>query len=334
MGLPDDITSMALKLIRKYPDHPARSLAKRLVEESNNAITLEQARSRIRFQLGQCGGKNRRTGNAAAKRDARKPGQGASIPKSKAEPWTPYVLDAVGRVGILSDIHVPYHAEIAVEAAVGHLHDVGIDALVLNGDICDFYTISRWIKNPKKRDFRGEIDASIQLLSWLRGQFPKIPIVFKAGNHEERWVHWLYQHAPEISDDPKMGLDQWLEFDEHDIEFVGDQRPIMVGNLPVLHGHEKGKGISSPVNQARGAFMRLHHSVLEGHGHRTSGHAESDMWHRETFCWSTGCLCDLTPEYARMNKWNWGFAVVSVDDEGDFDVDNYRISKKGEIRST
>jgi hypothetical protein len=57
----------------------------------------------------------------------------------------------------------------------------------------------------------------------------------------------------------------------------------MCGELPVLHGHEKGKGISSPVNQARGAFLRLLHTVLEGHGHRTSGHAESDMWHRETF---------------------------------------------------
>jgi hypothetical protein len=83
-----------------------------------------------------------------------------------------------------------------------------------------------------------------------------------------------------------MGLDQWLELAEHGIELVEDQRPIMCGELPVLHGHEKGKGISSPVNQARGAFLRLLHTVLEGHGHRTSGHAESDMWHRETFCWS------------------------------------------------
>jgi hypothetical protein len=80
--------------------------------------------------------------------------------------------------------------------------------------------------------------------------------------------------------------------------------------------------------------LRLLHTVLEGHGHRTSGHAESDMWHRETFCWSTGCLCDLTPEYARVNRWNWGFATVTVDTAGSFDVDNYRISAKGEIRSS
>ena len=256
------------------------------------------------------------------------------MPKSKAEPWQPYVLDVVGTVGILSDIHVPFHDERALEAAVRHLEAVGIDALVLNGDTCDFYTISRWVKNPKKRDFRGEIDAAKQLLAWLRERFPDVPFIFKVGNHEERWIHWLWQHAPEISDDPRMGLDQWLDFDELDIQLVEDQRPVMVGELPVLHGHEKGRGISSPVNQARGAFLRLQHTVLEGHGHRTSGHAESDMWHRETFCWSTGCLCDLTPEYSRVNRWNHGFATVTVDQTGSFDVDNYRISKKGEIRSS
>ena len=244
------------------------------------------------------------------------------------------MLETTGIVGILSDIHVPFHSEVALQAAVGHFKTVGIDALILNGDTCDFYAISRWIKDPKKRDFRGEINAATQLLAWLRQEFPGVPIVFKAGNHEERWKHWLWQHAPEISDDPRMGLDQWLDFAEHGIELVEDQRPIMCGELPVLHGHEKGKGISSPVNQARGAFLRLLHTVLEGHGHRTSGHAESDMWHRETFCWSTGCLCDLTPEYARVNRWNWGFATVTVDTAGSFDVDNYRISAKGEIRSS
>ena len=85
---------------------------------------------------------------------------------------------------------------------------------------------------------------------------------------------------------------------------------------------------------ARGAFLRTLHTVLVGHGHRTSGHAESSMWHDEVFCWSQGCLCDLTPEYARINRWNHGFAVVTVDKDGTFDVDNLRISKQGKVRSS
>jgi hypothetical protein len=172
----DAITEMARQLVRRHPTHPARSLARRLVEEANGAITLEQARYRIRAQFGQSG----KRGKPAAKRAARKPGQGVAMPPSKAEKWEPYVLETTGIVGILSDIHVPFHSEVALQAAVGHFKTVGIDALILNGDTCDFYAISRWIKDPKKRDFRGEINAATQLLAWLRQEFPGVPIVFKA----------------------------------------------------------------------------------------------------------------------------------------------------------
>jgi hypothetical protein len=173
----DAITEMARQLVRKHPTHPARSLARRLVEEANGAITLEQARYRIRAQFGQSG----KRGKPAAKRAARKPGQGVAMPPSKAEKWEPYVLETTGIVGILSDIHVPFHSEVALQAAVGHFKTVGIDALILNGDTCDFYAISRWIKDPKKRDFRGEITAATQLLAWLRQEFPGVPIIFKSG---------------------------------------------------------------------------------------------------------------------------------------------------------
>ncbi|MEY3205071.1 MAG: Verrucomicrobia phage [Planctomycetota bacterium] len=329
----DEITKIARRLAAEYPDAPARTLARRLVAECNGAITLEQARKRIMRQFGVSGELAREEVKAVAKRPPRQAGVQYAMPPSKAESWEPHDLGIVGTVGVLSDIHVPYHSEVALGASVDHLKAVHVDALVLNGDTADFYTISRWTKNPSKRDFRGELNAIRQLLAWLRGEFPAIPIVFKAGNHEERWNHWLWQHAPEISSEKEMGLAAWLHLDRHDIALVEDQRPIMAGKLPIMHGHEKGKGISAPVNQARGAFLRLHHTVLEGHGHRTSGHCEPDMWGSEVFCWSTGCLCDLRPEYARLNKWNHGFATVKVDADGQFDVTNYRIAS-GKVRSS
>jgi hypothetical protein len=145
----DAITEMARQLVRRHPTHPARSLARRLVEEANGAITLEQARYRIRAQFGQSG----KRGKPAAKRAARKPGQGVEMPPSKAEKWEPYVLETTGIVGILSDIHVPFHSEVALQAAVGHFKTVGIDALILNGDTCDFYAISGGSKTRKRETF-------------------------------------------------------------------------------------------------------------------------------------------------------------------------------------
>lgn len=330
----DEITPIVLRIVAAHPDAPARTLARRLVAECNGAITLEQARSRIRNALGISGAQHRNDIKSKHLfRPARPAGTRYEMPKSQADPWLPHDLGIVGKVGILSDIHVPYHDETALWAAVKHLQAEKIDALLLNGDWADFYSISRHEKNPKLRDFKKELDAGRTFLKWISQEFDGIPITAKLGNHEERWEKWLWEHAPEISDDPIMGIDNWYGMHTLGIDLVKDKRIIMCGNLPVLHGHEKGNGISSPVNQARGAFMRLHHTVLEGHGHRTSTHSEPDMMGSETVCFSTGCLCDMRPAYARINKWNHGAAVVTVHADGSFDVENFRI-QAGKVRQS
>lgn len=327
----DEITAIVRAVVAKHPDASARTLARRVVDECNGALTLEQARSRVRAVLGVKGERHRRECSANQYRAQRSAGEMRPLPPSKAEPWLPHDLGIVGTVGVLSDVHVPYHDETAVRAAVEHLRGERIDCLLLNGDWADFYAISRHEKNPRHRNFKAEVAAGRDFLAWVRAQFPGIPIVAKCGNHEERWERWLWQHAPEISDDPIMGLDNWFKMPDLGITLVKDKRIVLAGRLPILHGHEKGSGISSPVNQARGAFLRLHHTVLEGHGHRTSTHSEPDMFGSETVCFSTGCLCDMRPAYAVLNKWNHGFAVVVVRDDGEFDVSNLRI-QSGKVR--
>ena len=329
----DPITAIVRRLVARHPDHPARGLARMVVEESNAAITINQARLRVLRQLGRCGVKNARAMKPVAPREPRQAGVTYRLPPSIAEPWTPYDMGVVGRVGILSDIHIPYHSEAAVVAAVSHLKRMRIDALLLNGDMCDFYTISRHMKDPRQRDFSGELTSCREFIGWIRQQFRKIPIVFKAGNHEERWQHYIWQHAPELCKEARMSLQAWLDLNDHGVTMVEDKRPVMLGKLPVLHGHELPNGIAAPVNPARGAFMRTLHTVLVGHSHRTSTHTESDMWHKETACFSTGCLCDMTPEYARINRWNHGFAMATVESGGEFGIENYRLSSDGKVRS-
>ena len=329
----DVITEMARKLCQTHPDAPAQTLARRLVKECGNAITINQARMRIARQFGVHGTHHRKKLKPVAPRAKRVAGVDYTLPKSMATTWTPHVMNVLGTVGIISDVHVPYHSEIAVAAAVGFLKQQNLAGLLLNGDIADFYAISRYMKDPKQRDFKGELEAVRDFVGYLRQEFPKIPIVYKTGNHEDRWKHWLWQHAAEISDDRRMSLSSWLELDKHDVTLVDDQRPVMLGKLPVLHGHELPKGMAAPVNVARGAFLRTLSTVLVGHSHRTSNHAESDMWHHETACWSTGCLCDLRPEFSVINRWNHGFAMATIHKGGTFDVQNYRVMGDGSVRT-
>ncbi len=318
------------ELCKKFPDAPNIGLARRAKQERPETFaTVDTARSMIRNIRGALGKKNRN--QATQPRPKGKAGQVPKMPPSLAEPWVPIELDCK-RCGIISDVHIPYHSEVAFEAAVKSLKQSKIDTLLINGDFADFYQVSRHQRDPNHRKLSVELKLVIEGLEWLRSEFPKQKIIYKQGNHEERWDHFIWNRAPEIYDLAAVRLDELLQLKRLKIEMVGDN-PIMLGKLPVLHGHELGKSIFSPVNPARGAFLRTHHTVLVGHSHQTSSHADTDMFHTETFIWSTGCLCDLTPAYAKINRWNHGFAFVEVSQDKTFNVTNMRIAKNGEIRS-
>ena len=335
MAMPKTIKGKLVdELCAKFPEATNMSLAKRLYKENPGLYnSLETARTAVRYARGAHGDSKRH--RATVKKPLGKAGQLAAMPPSVAKPWLPFVVSNPGSVGIISDLHVPYHSEQAIEAAINQLKQDKIDTLLINGDLADWYVCSRWEQNPHNRiGFKAEMDAVKQMLLLLRQTFGKTRIIFKAGNHEERWNKFIWNKAPELWDLPALQMDQLLGLELLGIEWVEDQRVIMLGELPVLHGHELPKGISSPVNAARGAYMRTKHTVLVGHSHQTSGHCEPDLFHSECFVWSTGCLCDMTPEYARVNRWNWGFARADVEKSGSFNVHNFRISKTYEVRSS
>ena len=316
------------RLAAKYPDMPSRTLAKKLSE--SHSITMESARSHIRYSRGNLGKEMRK--HAKSPRESQPAGWIPAMPPSLAEPWTPFDIGNDVKVAVISDMHVPFHSTVALMAAVKYLKKFKPDVVFINGDLADFYAISRHMKDPSKRKLQNEMEMVRECLAWLRYEFKKARFVYKLGNHEERWQHWLWNFLPELSDSPRMHIKEWLDADKYGVEIVGDQRPVMVGKLPCMHGHELGKGgVAAPVNPARGLFMRTLSSMLIAHGHRTSQHAEPDWRHELTTCWSIGCLCDMTPEYARINKWNAGAAKIEVDKAGEFEVENFRIGTSGEI---
>lgn len=320
----------AEELCSKFPDTPNLTLAKRLAKDHPEAFTVENARSMIRLIRGQHGSAKRSL--ATQLKPPGKAGQLPPLPPSLAQPWKTFDVKGKMRCGVISDIHSPYHSDMALETALEWLGKHRIDTLIINGDFADFYGVSRWDRNPERVGMKRELEIVDAMLSHIRKRFAKVRIIYKAGNHEERWNKFVWAKAPEIWDLNPLQLPEILQLKKHGVEWVEDQRPIMLGKLPILHGHELPKGISSPVNAARGAWMRTKHTVLVGHSHQTSGHCEPNMWHDECFVWSTGCLCDLNAEYARINRWNHGFAYVETSQNGDFDVTNLRIADGGIVR--
>jgi predicted phosphodiesterase len=245
--------------------------------------------------------------------------------------WGPVNVAGPGdRVGILSDIHAPYHDEGALSVAIDSLVKINPTVVILNGDTIDFYSVSRFQTDPEQRDLGREIEIGRGVLRHIRKRFPKARIVFKVGNHEERWRAYLIQHAADLLGLSEFQLPAVLNLPDHDISIVGDKRPLMVGRLPVLHGHEYKSGFAPPVNPARGLFLRAKASALCGHYHQRSEHQERTLEGSILATWSTGCLCQRNPQYMPLNNWSHGFAVVTVTKGGLYHVEN-RIIIDGKI---
>lgn len=314
---------LSREAVAATPAASARSIARRLVQEHPLAFAHVKAAvtqvTRAKKQL--LGYKPKRCVGMPK----------YNVPQSRAEAWEPVVLGAPCTVLSLSDIHVPFHDARAITAAVKHTkqkHKTTV--LLVNGDLCDFYSLSRFETSKDKRDFQAELYASRQLLGYLKQEFPKARRIFKRGNHEDWFDKYLNNRAPEMASVDFMQLGKALDLDKFGFEEVRDNI-IMAGELPIMHGHEFKN--NSGVNPSRSAFLKTNHSSLSGHLHRTSSHSESDMFHKEVMTWTQGCLCGRRPEYARVNKWNLGFAVVEVAKNGAYDVFNYRIGTGYKVRA-
>lgn len=230
------------------------------------------------------------------------------------------------KIGILSDIHVPFHSLEALTCAIKYLRDQQIDCLYLNGDTFDFYSISRHEKEKDLRDFPREIEMARNFLQKLRDIFPTIPIYFKAGNHENRFQRYLFSQAEEFAGLHELQFDKFFRMDHLKIEWVEDWQGMEMGDLLVCHGHELMAG---GMNPSQTTFNKTFCNTLIGHVHRTTSTTKKDGFKKFIHSYSTGCLTHLSPKYYPFAQHNHGFALVEIQD-GKSKVSNLMI-KDGKI---
>jgi predicted phosphodiesterase len=281
----------------------------------------EDGREKIRYVTGSAGNLKR---NVLAK-DSKSEWNGFNIPKPEKNDYSKVVVNQK-RIGILSDIHFPYYEEAALNAAISFLIEWKPDCVILNGDIIDCYHLSNFEKDKRQRSFKYELDMLKGFFVELRELFPKIRIVYKLGNHEDRYEKQILQNIPELIELEYFNFENVIEAKKYGIEVVKSKRVILAGKLNIIHGHELPRGMAAPVNPARGFFLRTKASTIGGHHHQTSEHIENDLNNNLIGAFSTGCLCELNPNYMPINKWNHGFAVVENYGD-DYMVRNLKIIK-------
>ncbi len=325
LGQQEAKKNLVTDLIARYPEFPARTLARTLCNEYPELFdSVEQARCQIRWYLGQHGQESRNK-KRLSHRKARKSGQIMEIPKSKAKRITPYFIRGENKILVISDLHLPYHDEKAIQVALekGKAEDVNI--IILLGDILDMYQMSQWVRDPKNPNMATEIETCRKFLELLKKQFPKARIIWKEGNHEERWQTYFFRNAPDVAVLPGMTVYDYMNVAQYDIDVVREKRAISISTLLLYHGHELPRGLTNPVNQARGQWLRATANMIAGHGHRTSTHIERSATGQIFSNWSIGCLCDLNPQYNMINKWNHGFGLLTQEGPKSFHFNNYSI---------
>ena len=305
---------LAKEWLADFPDTPSLTLAKALHKAFPSVyMSDEDARDRVRYYRGKAGKSDlsRLTDKTHVKKEDGPFNPFDSLPEGLTyyDEWEPYIIEGE-RILVLADIHSPFYDKRALKAAVDYGKKKEIDTVLFLGDLIDYFSISFWDKDPRKRDIRQEIDMTRGVLDTIRTTFPDAKMVIKTGNHDERIERYLKVKAVELLGMEALTYEEQFQTNRFDIDIVQDKRLVKVADLNCVHGHEFNRTFFSPVNPARGLYLRGKETAICAHFHRTSEHAETSMTDEVTVCWSIGCLCDLRPTYAPFNSWNHGFAII------------------------
>lgn len=250
------------------------------------------------------------------------------IMKSIGQEYRSAVMPAhLKKIGIMSDVHFPFHDMDALKCAIQHFKEQEIDCLYLNGDIFDFYSISRHEKDKDLRDFAREVEMCRHFMYKLRDIFGQIKIYYKLGNHEDRYARSLQVQAEEFAQVHDLQFDVFFHLDRLKFEVVESWRGMEMGDLLVLHGHELYGG--GGVNPSQNLFNKTICNTLIGHVHRTSSTTKKTGFKEFIHTYSTGCLTALSPKYMPFSQHNHGCAIAEIID-GKTKVTNL-IIKNGKI---
>ena len=316
----------AIELIDKFPSAYTLTLARILYKKYPTLyMDVEDARQVLRSHRGEQGSRSKKTTRGKVSQKLK---YDVVLPESWTKKKEFFKLPTACKlVGVISDVQAPFHDVNALQTTVAYLKERGIDCLLINGDFLDMYQLSSFEKDPTKRDFAQERVTCIDVLTWVKEQFPDIPVYYNLdSNHENRYERYMQKKAPEIFSTEMFTIEDLFMLHEIGIIPIRGYDHIRIGKLPIVHGHTIFRGVTSPVSPARTVYMKMKHSCVASHCHKISQYTWVDMKGEVHSTWTTGCLMSLNVDYnPHGNDYVHGFAVVSVDKSGGFKFENKMI---------
>ena len=216
---------------------------------------------------------------------------------------------------IIGDIHCPFQDTKAMNIFYKFANMYKPDELIINGDLIDFYNISRFDKNPsRKEDLKHEIQVTHKVLDNIRKVLPKAKIVYLEGNHEYRLQNLVWRN-PELNGLDALSIENLLNLNDYKIKFIGcdgdywknTSGHYKVNDLFVMHGDNRLNGASTSKYSgysAKNTMMGIQNSVAINHVHRLAM-----VYHTTPYGnligLECGCLCQPTG----TANWQQGFVT-------------------------
>lgn len=200
----------------------------------------------------------------------------------------------------INDVHVPYHDVDLLIAAAQLAAYVNPHRFILNGDINDFFILSRFNQAKERLDMlQTELDQGKAVRKMFREAVPNAQFEETLGNHEERLLTYPGFNAPALKSLNSLKPSTLLGLEELDIRHWPTNGFRIREDFLVEHG--------STIRSQSGATAqaRLNATLISGvmgHTHRFGEFRRSG--YRDLAWYETGCLCKLNPDYVK-NEANW-----------------------------
>jgi len=220
---------------------------------------------------------------------------------------------AYKRTVIAGDFHIPFEDKVAVKLWLKFLEWYKPEILVLNGDVIDCFSISKFLTSPLEGTrLKEEIDRAKELLARIVSVTPGCTRYFVFGNHEARLHKYMASQAREIYE--LVALEDLLGLSDNYVVVNGNSREnvVQLGDIYVGHWDRVSKFSSYTVKNIiadRGV------NVVQSHTHRLGFYTQRFM-DRTVYGWEIGCLCGLNPSYVFNPNWQAGFAVIEPYNNG------------------
>jgi len=243
------------------------------------------------------------------------------------------------RIMITGDYHIPFQDNKAVDIMLQFARDYKPNHFVINGDLMDFYGISKFDKNPERSgqtSLQQEIDKANDILDKIKKALPiYCKIYFADGNHQNRLQRYLWSNT-ELFGLEVLMVENFLRLKERGIKYVTESGDywktatghLLLGDVVVQHGDNRLNGASMSQYSgysAKNTMSRMNMSTCMNHTHRGAVVYHTTPYVRLVGM-EAGCLCQKTG----TADWQQGFITFEVENKKSYNH-KFHLIEKGKL---